>query len=114
MLIEWFLTVNETGIFNINVGKHKETTEPSTLWLIQVVILQLHKERRAVLLMLIKRYKLQVWLQQKLKWKRSYKTWMFKYKAEKQSDRRLGSGHIYLLCTSLVEWLALVCSWRQQ
>ncbi|CAN7011012.1 unnamed protein product, partial [Brassica rapa subsp. trilocularis] len=80
VLIVWFSTVTGYYIFEISVGKHKETTAPSTLWWIQVVNLQLHKERRAVLLMSIRRYRLQVWVQQKLKWKRNYKTWMFKYK----------------------------------
>ncbi|WZZ07638.1 hypothetical protein YC2023_093559 [Brassica napus] len=107
VLIVWFSTVTEYYIFEISVGKHKETTEPSTLWWIQVVNLQLHKERRAVLLMSIRRYRLQVWVQQKLKWKRNYKTWMFKYK------ERMKQVHALLLHVEWCLWSSSYFLWHR-
>ncbi|KAL0846050.1 hypothetical protein Bca101_019296 [Brassica carinata] len=81
VLIEWFSTASECDVFNKYVMKQKQMTEQSILWKIQEVNYHLLKERRFILLMLIKRHRLQVLIQQRQKWKRWYKTWMFKYKA---------------------------------
>lgn len=71
--------------------KLKEKTDSSLLWMVQVVNYLLLKEKRLILLMLVRRHRLQVLIQQKQKWKRWYKTWMFKYKV------RLKQAQVLLL-----------------
>ena len=81
VLIWRFTITSKSDLLNKYFRKQNEKREQSILWSIQVENCHLRKERRFILLMFVKRYMLQVMLQQMEEWKKCYKTWMFKYKA---------------------------------
>lgn len=96
--IWWFTITSEFDVLSKYVRKQKEKRELSILRKIQVVNDHFLKERRLSLLILIKRYMLLVMIQQRQKWKKCYKTWMFKYKA------RLKQVQVLLLHVVLSHW----------
>ncbi|CAN6874934.1 unnamed protein product [Brassica oleracea] len=105
VLIWWFTTTRESDLINKYVREQKEKTGQSILWKIEVASYHLLKERRFIILMFFKRHMLQILIQQRQKWKKCYKTWMFKYKARiKQVQALLLHGGWCSWSSSCVLW----------